>query len=819
MLLGVFLAAAVVYFIVPMRHKDENDGNIAYTAMEEAVLPVVYPNMLDREMAPLLGHREDKAVTAERDSLIILPQDRKLSIRLKYAADIVSMRYEIRDMEMENLIERTELTDIGINSDSFETVLPIQNLLEPKTEYLLAIRAGLKDGSEVWYYARILETEHENVGEMLALAEEYSDKTFHYTTAQDLTVYMESSPTADNSSLGVVHLKNSFSQMTWGNLDVEKISDSRITLKELHGNLANVELCYEVAEQVEDGTKEYYVVKENFTMKWASQRIYMMDYERTMNQIFTGSKELYSGKRILIGISDGKDLYAKKSADGRFTAFVNRGELWSFDSAEDENVCVFAFRGSNEASLADIRIRNDRHDIEILNMEDNGSMDFLVYGYMNRGVHEGWTGIAYYHYDAETHMLKEEFFIPASETYEELKEDLTLLAHKGENGIFYLYMDDAVYGIDLTSHEYVVVAHGLNKEKFAVSGNGSRLAWQENTGTYDSGVLYVMNLDNGVRTQIGDGKSSVYRILGFVGNDLVYGIGYSGDYIMSNGRIMGLYLQSIKIVDENMVDAMHYEKKGSYIRDVKVDESRVHITLVKDRADGFYGSVSEDTLVCNVETMPGRMDDIGWYASEEKGRVYFVQLTKDISFSQKIHTVLPKKIVFDKENIITVEKQRTENVIRFYAYGRGRLLGTYTSFADAAEAAYDCMGIVTLGKNDTVWVRGNKSGAYFVRDIRRLEKIMEPNRNDFAGMSEWKENVLLLEATGADLNQILYFVGQNDPVAVYLGEGEIWYLTGYDQTHVRLWNPDNGQSETISFDAAYELFEKNGNDFICCIVR
>lgn len=810
-LFGVFLAAAAVYFILPMRHKEENSGNVAYTAMAEASLPVIYPKMIDREMAPLFGHREERAVTAARDSLIVLPEDRKLPVRIEYASDIVSMRYEIRDMGMKELIERTELTDIGKNTDSFETVLPIQNLLEPETEYQLAVHAGLKDGSEVWYYTRILETENENVGEMLALAEEYSEKTFHYTTAQDLTVYMETSPTADNSSLGVVTLKNSFSQMTWGSLDVEKVSEPRMTLKELHGNLANVELCYEVAEQ-----EEYYAVKENFTMKWASQRIYMMDYERIMNQIFTGFRELYSGKRILIGISDGEELYAKKSADGRFTAFVNQGELWSFDSKEGDNVRVFAFGGSDAASLSDVRTGNDRHGVEILNLEENGDMDFLVYGYMNRGVHEGWTGIAYHHYRAEDHTLEEKFFIPASESYEELKEDILLLSHKGENGIFYLYMDSAVYGIDLTSHEYVVVAHGLNTEKFAVSGNGSRLAWQENTGLYDSGLLYVMDLDSGVRTQIGDGKTQRYRILGFVGNDLVYGIGDPGDYIMSNGRIMGLYLKSIEIADENMENAMHYEKDGSYIRDVEVDESRVHITLVKDRTNGFFTSGTGDTLVCNVETVPGRMDAIGWYASEEKGRVYFVQLAKDIPASQKLRTVSPKKIVADRENIITPEKQQKEETVRFYAYGRGRLLGIYAGFADAAEAAYDCMGIVTVGRNDAVWVRGNKSGAYFVRDARRPEKLMEPYRSAFTGTSAWKEDTLLLEASGAGLNQILYFVGQNDPVAVYLGEGEIRYLTGYDQTHVRLWNPYNGQSETMSFDAAVELFERNGNDFICC---
>ena len=54
------------------------------------------------------------------------------------------------------------------------------------------------------------------------MAETFSDNTFHYEKASDLTTYLETDPAADNSSLGRVTLKNSFDQMTWGNLSLEK---------------------------------------------------------------------------------------------------------------------------------------------------------------------------------------------------------------------------------------------------------------------------------------------------------------------------------------------------------------------------------------------------------------------------------------------------------------------------------------------------------------------------------------------------------------------------------------------------------------------
>lgn len=64
-------------------------------------------------------------------------------------------------------------------------------------------------------------------------------------------------------------------------------------------------------------------------------------------------------------------------------------------------------------------------------------------------------------------------------------------------------------------------------------------AWQENTGIWDSQTIQIMDLDTGDKTQVGGQSGSVTRILGFVGNDCIYGTGDSGDYLMSNGPCDG----------------------------------------------------------------------------------------------------------------------------------------------------------------------------------------------------------------------------------------------------------------------------------------
>lgn len=816
---AVFLIAAVVYFMWPMGRTEESGEQITYSAMEEATLPLVYPKMGEIMLAPLLGHREERAVTAERNSLLVLPEDRRLDVVVAEAKEVMSLGYEIRSLDAEHLIERTELKDWKLEDGKISVTLPIQNLIDKETEYQLGIRIGLKNGSEAWYYSRITETDSAHAMDMLALASEFSQKTFHYDSAQDLTMYMETSPSADNGSFGVVTLKNNFNQMTWGTMGIERSSEPRIMLKELDGDVANVELKYEVSRTDEVTGIETFTVTENFTMKWTSQRIYMMDYERRMNEVFTGDRNCFSGKRILLGISDGDGQYVVKSADGRFVTFVNNRELWSYDTKEGTVALVFSFADTDEGRTLDVRAYEDRHGIEILQVEDNGDIDFLVYGYMNRGVHEGWTGVSYHSYRAGDNSLEEQFFLPVSEPYEELADDIRQLAFVGENGNLYLYMKDSIYGIDMTSHEYVVVASGLNRECFAVSVNSSRIAWQENTGLYDSKILHIMDLNTGNKTQIGDGKSDSYRILGFVGNDCVYGIGNSGDYIMAGDRVMGLYLKSLEIVDESMETAMYYEKNGYYIRNVVVDESRIHITRVRDRVNGFFEGISEDTLVCNVETMPKKTDEIGWYASNVKGRIYFVQLEKEIVANQKIKRVSPKKLVSGEDRVLSLDNGgfAGSDVTEFYAYGRGRCLGMFTDFSEAAQTAYENMGFVSVGANMPIWSRINKPGAYFMRDVQNAVKQFEQKRELFTGMSHGYEEGLALDASGTALNQILYFVGQNQLVLVNTGYGRYQYLTGYDQGHVRIWDPMSEQSETIALETAKERFEKAGNDFICFI--
>lgn len=84
-------------------------------------------------------------------------------------------------------------------------------------------------------------------------------------------------------------------------------------------------------------------------------------------------------------------------------------------------------------------------------MDEAGSVDYIVYGYMNRGIHEGEVGIAVYHYDSLANTDEELVFIPSDKSYEVMKSELGQLMYVNEGGELFLMLDGCVYGIDLNT--------------------------------------------------------------------------------------------------------------------------------------------------------------------------------------------------------------------------------------------------------------------------------------------------------------------------------------------------------------------------------
>ena len=78
--------------------------------------------------------------------------------------------------------------------------------------------------------------------------------------------------------------------MTWGSLQPEVIGDVQWQIKEANSMYMSVMLTYQVdCVGEEKDTKDRYNVNEFFRVRYSeNKQMYLLDYNRTMNQLFDG---------------------------------------------------------------------------------------------------------------------------------------------------------------------------------------------------------------------------------------------------------------------------------------------------------------------------------------------------------------------------------------------------------------------------------------------------------------------------------------------------------------------------------------------------
>ena len=233
-LAGIFLVAVGVYFITSLNTMEQSET--VYTSMEDPTLPVVYTDLFGTERNRLVGYLQEMDTDAAGEALTVLPEDRQLKMYFAgYGISPLKISYEIRSLDLERLVERTQIDTWEGAGEEIEAVLPIQNLLTKGTEYLLHLMVETEPHGVVHYYTRILWPENDYGPAMAAFAREFSEKSLSAEQAQELVTYLETTDTADNSSLGHVTIKSSFSQLTWAGLKMELSSEMQVNLRELDG--------------------------------------------------------------------------------------------------------------------------------------------------------------------------------------------------------------------------------------------------------------------------------------------------------------------------------------------------------------------------------------------------------------------------------------------------------------------------------------------------------------------------------------------------------------------------------------------------------
>lgn len=829
----IIFIAAVLIFGKLTNHNNED----MTTEMEEAKLPVISLYQNDTEMNRLHGYVNEMNAAYMRDTITPIPKDRLLPIVIQtYETPVDAISYEIRSLDASRLIANAEVASYKEEQGKIHAELEIQNLLEKGTEYLLILR--LESGSQsICYYTRIIEQES-HVEECIDFVLDFHDKTFNKETTGSLATYMEKT-TGDNSTLHYVSLNSSLKQLGWADFEGERLAKPIPSVKEITDTYNVIVLDYVVTRVGDNGESEYYNVEEYYRVRYTTNRIYLLNFERVMEQIFRGESCQPYEQYLPLGIRSGEVEY-RTNESATAVAFVQEGELWSYHMQANTLAKVFSFRGYEGI---DERENYGEHDIKIAGVDETGSVDYLVYGYMNRGVHEGEVGLAVYHYDSVSNTNEEQVFIASDKSYQMLKAELGQLMYVNEAGELFLMMNGTVYGVELGTRNVREVVNNLQEGAYAVSNSGRYIAWCEAKKGMGGSVIRVMDLSDMVTTEISAENGTLVKPLGFMEEDFVYGIARESDIFADAVGSVAFPMYQVKIVDvtqEALTELKIYEKTGYYVDGVQIEGSAMY--LERMRKSGTDYVPAEGDMIMNRESEAGGAAEIATAVSEEK------QTEVLLKFQEVLNEKTPK-LLTPKETILLEERMASlpqkGDAGNYYVYVKGEIVASTENVAEAVKLANETMGVVIDSDQRYIWKRARKTAQPRLSDIAastedasagsiaqcmnvmlqkeglnmNVQALLESGETPKSVLRNTLKERTVLDLTGCSTDEILYYVSLGTPVFAMTGNDSAVLVVGYDSTGVLLYEPGTDATVRKTLAEADALFANAGNVFFAYLLE
>ncbi len=825
------LTVCIVVFVITLFVSSSiyNQGNKELTtSMTQASLPLVHITTKGIAYNYLHGLKQEMDGSFFRDTITPLETDRALTFVIdKYKNTIQEISFEVRSIDGTRLVEQTRVSNFKESEDRIQATVTIKDLIEPHVEYNWILM--LKVGNETLrYYTRIIDGGY-NTYEKLTFVKDFHDKTFDKEQAKDLITYLESNAKGDNTTLSRVDIHCNLKQITWADLNISQITEPQIIISEIEEQTASIRMNYRV-QTVESRKKYQYNVVEFYRIRYTPDRTYLLDYERSMNQLFDPGADVYGGSKIMLGIRDA-NVQMMESDGGSNLAFVNQNQLFCYHAADKKIAYLFSFYDGN-----DPRSNYDNHDIKILNVDETENVRFMVYGYMNRGKHEGSIGVQVCEYNGMLNTVEELIFIPYNKAYATLKTDMEQLSFINKNGVFYIYLDGSILAINLLNLTCEEIAGNLQQGSFEVSSTNKMLVWQNSADAYNCTKLILMNLNTGERQEIRTSGENRMLPLGFIGEDLIYGVVQYEDISIDFSGSVTFPMNTIYIQDEQGKVLKTYQREGIYVTDASIENNLITLTRVAKNEDGNYSSTSSDQIVNNL------VDESGYNSSEvvvTQTYQKIVQLVlKNAIETKKLKNTNPLQVLFEgsRELAVTVENP----ISRYYVYGRYGIDGTFTHESEAINLAYNISGTVVNQNGDYIWKRttrsirnqimaitgkqkteGNTDLAVcletileFCGSIKNVQPMLDNGKTVKQILEENLNDVTALDLTGVSLDAILYYVNQDIPVLVSLENDHAMLVIGFNELNVVVMNPETGTVYKIGMNDATNLFRQNGNAFV-----
>ena len=663
---------------------------------------------------------------------------------------------------------------------------------------------------------------------------------FHNTAlsedATDLATYIEPK-SSESTDLSHVTINSNLSQISYGTFDGTQVGDTRVALTDISTNYINLTLSYLLSRD-NIGKTEYYTCAESYRIRFTSDRIYLLSYDRTMEQILDENSVAFTDNVVNIGITD-SDLQYMSNETGTIVSFVQNGSLYEYSQTDRKLKQIFSFVDDP----TDTRSIYDQHQILLLNIDESGTMDYVVYGYMNSGTHEGECGINLFHYDAIEDISTEQVFITSTSSYQILNANFSELLYETADNEFYIMVNGTLLYMSLNELTTKELMTGLDDAQYAVSSSRRYLAWMDQDTMSDS--IHIMDLETGNSFDIEASTGQLLKPLAFMDDDLIYGTLNESD-ITTDGAGSTVYpMYKLTIADISSGsgrELMTYQKNGYYITDATIESYTIYLSRIQIDGDGIITSADGDTIK-NSAGEQNKAVDVTPATDDVKQQVLTLVMAP-LDEDEKLGN-----IDYDITGLVLADTSRNISVAsatastQYYVYVGSSVSLATDDLISAIAIADEDMGIVLDNTPKYVWKRGKKAYQNSITGIAvgssdseasgsaralsamlvqagenvQVHTLLESGETPISILSKTLKDYDILDLSGASLSQVLYYVSQGIPVYAYTGEDTAVLIVGYDASSITYFDPMTSSDSKMGMTEATEYFESFGNVFVSYI--
>ena len=784
----------------------------------------------------MVGYRDDIDLSLVRNQITLTNNKNAVILKLhNYDYDITAIQYTLFEKTPDKPTETGTLNQLTENKKKNIRLgtLTFKNTLSENKVYYLKMAVRLDNNTRIYFYTKVQSGSGYHLDDYLAYVLKFHNNLFSKGTMEENASYLETSADTIDDNLESVTIHSGSEAVSFGNMQVKQESKPRITLQEMNSTYTVIKVNSILSTEVSEGVVQYYDLSETYKLRYTADRMYLLDYERTMDAYYNESIIDSANNFISLGIQNEKNISYIYSDKGYRVCFAVEGQLWYYDYQSSDMYKVYSFASEN---LSDMRNAVGNHGIKLLSMDDKGNIVYLVYGYINRGRHEGMNGIQVMKYSAKTNCNEELSFLSTSIPYDSLKEDLEKFSYLNKKSVFYCILEGDLHEIDLKKKKDTILESGLVNESLTASKDQSIISIEKDQNIYQNREIEMIDLESGKRQNFTCDSTKRIRAVGFLSNDFIYGEASAVNVSKSSNGTVNFPITKIHIVDINGKNIKEYQKAGHYIMDTNIKGSILEMTLGKRTGNKIQKTGAKDYIrykekeESDAVTLTSKYTDTYWTQMYLKFPNYvYIQVVPDL---------LLTKIAVNEDDVTLKISNSGKQIEQFYVYASGVQKNVYTNLTEAITQANEDRGNVIDSKENVLWkciyadyaqvagmdnvIKVKSEGESLAACLAMIAAVngkdvsigsVDTTKGSIDELMKKYSGHTTRNLTGCTVDEILYYVSQGSPVLAKINNKRYVIVMSYNATKIRYLDPVTGQSTAASRTEVTNKLEKAGKEF------